>query len=243
MQKTVKFGFYISGKSRRLYKFLMQTDNRTLESIKLIISDEEIQPELKKILEEKGIAYRETEFYKLPGDTKEKGRIFSDYMLELFTEYEIGYCFSFGLHILSGELLQKYEYRLINFHPSVLPMFSGKNAIDRAVKDGNIFLAGNTAHFIDESIDAGKIIMQSIVPLQAFLDADHDYDVILDMQLDMIKQLMFVINNDRLRIIDGRVKILGADYQQKVIYPLVTDRRQEKENAIYLYDEPGNKTV
>ena len=110
-------------------------------------------------------------------------------MLELFEEYNIDYMFSFGSHILSGELLKKYENRLINFHPSILPMFPG------------------------------KIIMQSVIPIQAFWES-NDYDVVLDIQIEMLNKLIIVLNEDRL-IVDGKPIIKGADYSKGIIFPRI----------------------
>ena len=61
---------------------------------------------------------------------------------------------------MKNPLIQKYDKRIINFHPSILPSFKGLNAIDQELKAKVRFL-GNTAHFIDEGIDSGEIIIQS----------------------------------------------------------------------------------
>lgn len=214
------FGFYISGKSMRLYKFLMRLDDHNFEKIKLVISDAKIDTKLRDILDDKKICYIEKDFCEFPEGTQgQKNQMFSDFMLDALIDNKVDYVFSFGSHILSGELLQKYKYRMINFHPSILPMFPGKYAIDRAAACENIFLLGNTAHFIDEGVDSGKIIMQSIIPVQAFLETG--YDIVLDMQVEMLEKLIFLIENDRLRLVDDRVNILGADYQYGMVFPRI----------------------
>ncbi|MCH5270272.1 MAG: hypothetical protein J1E83_05930 [Lachnospiraceae bacterium] len=117
-------------------------------------------------------------------------------------------------------MLERYEYRLINFHPALLPLYPGSKAIDQAVKQGNTLLVGNTAHFIDSGMDTGTVIMQSVIPLQAFLDS-NDYDSVLDLQIDMLNKLIYILVNDRLEIINGRVHIQGADYARSAIYPYI----------------------
>lgn len=217
----MKFGFYISGKSGRLIKFLQQASKEVLLQIGIVISEYELQEEMLSLMEEKNIRYIVFEYRDLSGHTnKEKNLALSNLMLETLIRHKIDYCFSFGAHILAGELLERYEYRIINFHPALLPLYPGNNAIDQAVKQGNTLLVGNTAHFIDSGMDTGKVIMQSVIPLQAFLDS-NDYDSVLDLQIDMLNKLIYVLGNDRLEIINGRVHIHGADYTGSAIYPYI----------------------
>ena len=142
----------------------------------------------------------------------------SNFILERLEKNTIDYMFSFGSHILSGELLERYSYKLINFHPAILPMFPGVKSIDQAVNYGNVLLVGNTAHFIDAGMDTGKIIMQSVIPVKHFLDT-QDYDVVLDLQIEMLNKLIRVIDDNRLRVINDKVIIDGADYSRNVIFP------------------------
>lgn len=93
----------------------------------------------------------------------------SNNLLQVLREYEIDYCFSFGAHILKGKLLEEYENRIINFHPSLLPAYPGIKSIDRAIAD-KVNLLGNTVHFIDAGMDTGPIIMQSVIPSVAFYE-------------------------------------------------------------------------
>lgn len=215
----MRYAFYISGSSGRLFKFLKQAKKEDKKSIKLVISDYKVSEELKDVLEEEDIYYIIIEYSRLGGITnREKNHNLSNIIKDTFDKFEIDYCFSFGSHLLCGELLKKYQNRIINFHPSILPLFPGIKAIDQAVEKGNIFLAGNTAHFIDNGMDTGMIIMQSVIPLNIFLDT-NDYDVILDMQIEMLNQLFAILNKNRLQIINGRVIIIGADYSTGKIFP------------------------
>lgn len=217
----MNIGFYVSGKSNRLFKFLNQADEKIISSIKIVVSEYEIENELKGILKQKKIAYSVYEYKELPGNNnKEKNLELSNHIMEELDKNDIDYCFSFGRHLLSGELLKKYNHRLINFHPALLPMYPGGKAIDQAVEHGNTFLVGNTAHFIDAGMDTGVIIMQSVIPLQAFL-AEKDYNVVLDIQIDMLNKLMEVLADGRLSMKNGRAIIEGADYMRSSIFPKV----------------------
>ena len=96
----------------------------------------------------------------------------------------VRYMFCFGTAILKKPLIEFYKDSIINFHPSLLPSFPGLNAIDQALDYGVKYL-GNTAHFIDEGIDTGKILLQNIIELEKY----NDYDDVLDLQLEMYQNL------------------------------------------------------
>lgn len=217
----MKFGVYISGNSMRLKKFLEHSDNQTLKNITLVLSDKCIKESYALLLREADIDYSVREYSVIAGDNnKEKNARLSDWILQELENNQIDYCFSFGEHLLSGELLDKYKNRIINFHPAILPMYPGLNAVDQAVNQGNTFLVGNTAHFIDSGMDTGPIIMQTVIPIRAF-QITSDYDVILDLQIDMLKQLIQLLKNDRIHVEKNSVLIDGANYMQSASFPYI----------------------
>lgn len=66
------------------------------------------------------------------------------------------------MRILSKEFVEKYEGKIINIHPSLLPLYKGGHAIEDAFNDGkNIF--GATVHYVVAEIDSGEIIIQDTV--------------------------------------------------------------------------------
>lgn len=68
------------------------------------------------------------------------------------------------LRILSKELIRSYENRIINIHPSILPLYGGKGMyglyVHEAVFEKKEEYTGATVHFVTEEIDGGKIILQ-----------------------------------------------------------------------------------
>jgi phosphoribosylglycinamide formyltransferase 1 len=111
-------------------------------------------------------------------------------------------------------LLNKYNYRLINFHPSILPSYKGIAAIDQALGN-NALLLGNTAHFVSEELDAGAIIMQSIMPAAEFTD----YDQVLNMQIPMLNQLVNWFAENRIEVTGNKVTVKGASYKLDSFIP------------------------
>ena len=68
-------------------------------------------------------------------------------------------CLAGYMRIIGKELLSKYEGIIINTHPSLLPSFRGKDAIEQAMEFG-VKVYGITIHYVDSSLDGGKIIAQ-----------------------------------------------------------------------------------
>jgi phosphoribosylglycinamide formyltransferase-1 len=79
------------------------------------------------------------------------------------------------------------------------------NAIDQALKS-SVKLLGNTAHFIDEGIDTGPIIMQTVIARDAF----RHYDDVLDLQTDMLKTIWELLDQNLIDIENNSVRINGA---------------------------------
>lgn len=67
--------------------------------------------------------------------------------------------------MLSKEFVNRYKGRIINIHPSLLPAFKGAQAIKDAF-DFGVKVTGVTAHFVDEKMDNGPVILQSAVKIE-----------------------------------------------------------------------------
>ena len=63
------------------------------------------------------------------------------------------------MRIIGPTLLSKYENRILNIHPSLLPMYKGMDAVGQALKD-NATITGVTVHYVDSGMDTGSIIKQ-----------------------------------------------------------------------------------
>ena len=63
------------------------------------------------------------------------------------------------MEILGGEFIRRFEGRIVNVHPSLLPAFPGLAPIEQALAHG-VKVMGVTVHFVDEGVDSGPIILQ-----------------------------------------------------------------------------------
>jgi len=70
------------------------------------------------------------------------------------------------MRILGPPFVRRYEGRMLNIHPSLLPAFPGLHT-HRRVLEAGCRLSGATVHFVTSDLDLGPIVMQSMVPVQA----------------------------------------------------------------------------
>jgi phosphoribosylglycinamide formyltransferase 1 len=206
----MKYGFYVSGSGTRLKLYLRSRlfQNNKNSQVAFVLIDNKTNSELETLCRQLRISFFQYSYKELALKGKNQNKYISDKLLELLDTTVSSYGFIFGGRILQGVLLTKYKYKLINFHPSILPSYKGIDAIDRAL-DNNALLLGNTAHFVSEELDAGAIIMQSIMPAAEFTD----YDQVLNMQIPMINQLVNWFADNRIEVTNNKVTVKGASYK------------------------------
>jgi len=73
-------------------------------------------------------------------------------------------CLAGYMRVLSADFVGRYRGRMINIHPSLLPLFPGLHTHERALAAG-VKIHGASVHFVTESVDEGPIIAQAAVPV------------------------------------------------------------------------------
>ena len=79
-------------------------------------------------------------------------------------------CLAGFMKVLSKDFVTKWNNKIINIHPSLLPAFKGLNTHERAIRK-KVKFSGCTVHFADKNIDSGKIIDQEVVRILKSDDA------------------------------------------------------------------------
>lgn len=74
-------------------------------------------------------------------------------------------CLAGFMRIMSSEFIKHYKGRILNIHPAILPSFPGLHSQKQAIEYG-VKYAGCTVHFVDEGVDTGPIILQSVVKVK-----------------------------------------------------------------------------
>jgi phosphoribosylglycinamide formyltransferase-1 len=80
-------------------------------------------------------------------------------------------CLAGYMRLLSPAFIGAYPERILNIHPSLLPVFPGLDAQQQAI-DYGVRVSGCTVHFVDEVCDHGPILMQASVPVNDTDDAE-----------------------------------------------------------------------
>lgn len=68
------------------------------------------------------------------------------------------------MRILSAEFVRHYQGRLLNIHPSLLPLYKGLHTHRRALEAGDAE-HGCSVHFVTEELDGGPLVVQAVVPV------------------------------------------------------------------------------
>lgn len=89
-------------------------------------------------------------------------------IIELLTENQIDFIVLAGfMCILSAQFTKKYDHRVINIHPSLIPSFCGEGyyglRVHKAALEKGVKVTGATVHFVNEIPDGGEIILQKAV--------------------------------------------------------------------------------
>ena len=92
-------------------------------------------------------------------------------------------CLAGYMRIVGSVLLVAYRGRIINIHPSLLPAFKGAHAVEDAVAYG-VKVFGITIHYVDETLDGGRIIAQRAFPYEGDDPAEvHRLGQVIEHQL------------------------------------------------------------
>jgi phosphoribosylglycinamide formyltransferase-1 len=97
------------------------------------------------------------------------------------------------MKILSSKFIHSLPYNsIINLHPSLLPAFQGKDAIEQALNYG-VKYTGITIHYVDEGIDTGMIIDQAILSIK-----EDDTPITLQARIKIIEHDLYPLTIKRL---------------------------------------------
>lgn len=119
------------------------------------------------------------------------------------------------MRILSAEFIARFEGRLLNIHPSLLPMFPGLKTHERALAEG-IKIHGCTVHFVTADLDHGPIVIQAAVPVRADDTPDALAARVLAQEHRIYPQAIRWFAEGRLAIRDGRVNLKDDSASQSV---------------------------
>ncbi|MGO4438498.1 phosphoribosylglycinamide formyltransferase [Rhizobium sp. RAF56] len=117
-------------------------------------------------------------------------------------------CLAGYMRLLTAAFIQRYEGRIINIHPSLLPLFPGLHTHQRAI-DAGMRIAGCTVHFVTEGMDEGPVIGQAAVPVLAGDDPETLAARVLTIEHQLYPQALKLFAEGRVAMKDGKAVSAG----------------------------------
>lgn len=138
---------------------------------------------------------------------------FADAMIDVLEAKDIDLIVLAGyLVIIPEKLINKYENRIINIHPSLIPSFCGDGfyglKVHEALLERGCKVTGATVHFVDAGTDTGPIILQKAVYVETGDTASVLQKRVMEQaEWKILPQAIDMIANDKVTIVDNRVVI------------------------------------
>ena len=114
------------------------------------------------------------------------------------------------MRILSGSFIKRFYPNIINIHPSLLPSFPGLNAQAQAHNYG-VKITGCTVHIVNESVDAGPIIIQAAIGVNEDDTEEQLSERILEKEHIILPMAIKLWSEDRIKLHGRKVKIVGQE--------------------------------
>lgn len=117
------------------------------------------------------------------------------------------------LSILGKELVEKYANKIINIHPSLIPLFCGDGfygkKVHTAVLASGMKVTGATAHFVNEITDGGAIILQKAVSIEQGDNEDIlQYRVMRQAEWEILPKAVSLFCEGRIKINGNKTEII-----------------------------------
>ena len=116
-------------------------------------------------------------------------------------------CLAGFMRILSDWFARKWEGRLVNIHPSLLPSFKGVHVHEQALQAG-VRISGCTVHFVVPALDAGPIIAQAAVPVELGDTPDTLAARVLEQEHRLYPEALKLLAEGKVRLENGRAVFL-----------------------------------
>lgn len=116
------------------------------------------------------------------------------------------------LKLIPAFLVEKFENRIINIHPALLPSFGGKGMygmnVHKAVFDSSAKVSGATVHFVNQEYDKGKIIAQRCVDISGVDSPEEIAERVLSIEHQLLPLVIKKFAQNKIKIKDNRVLVL-----------------------------------
>ena len=121
------------------------------------------------------------------------------------------------MRILSDRFVQRYQDRLMNIHPSLLPAFPGLGTHARALQEG-IKIHGCTVHFVTAQLDHGPIVIQAAIPVAPDDTEETLAARVLEQEHRIYPQAVRWFMEDRIRLNGNQIEVTGTSVNGAALY-------------------------
>ena len=115
------------------------------------------------------------------------------------------------LSILDGKILDEFENRIINIHPSLIPSFCGPGMyglkVHEAAIEYGVKYSGCTVHYVNSKVDGGAILLQEAVPVYFEDNAETLQKRILEKEHILLPKAIKLISEGKVEFVNNKVKI------------------------------------
>ena len=141
----------------------------------------------------------------------EKGTPDEEQLLDLLAEYDADLiALARYMRILSPDVVFRYESRIINVHPSLLPAFPGASAYMQAIEEG-VRIAGVTAHYVTTDLDQGPIITQRAFNVPDDATEEELQQIGQPLEAEALIEAIKLHLNDEVTVHRGRTKLRNPE--------------------------------
>ena len=127
------------------------------------------------------------------------------------------------MRLLTEDFCNMFKNKIMNIHPSLLPKFAGgmDKDVHQEVLDAKEKITGCTLHFVDESVDAGPIIMQKEVKIEKDETVDSLKEKVQKAEQKIILKAIKLFSEGKIKVEGNKVIIFGDENGLQTKYCLV----------------------
>jgi phosphoribosylglycinamide formyltransferase-1 len=118
-------------------------------------------------------------------------------------------CLAGFMRLLTAEFVGRWQERMLNIHPALLPSFKGLDTHKRALETG-VKLHGATVHFVVPEMDSGPIVAQGAVAVQEDDTEDTLATRVIKVEHRLYPLALRLLAEGRITVVAGRCRIAGA---------------------------------
>lgn len=139
---------------------------------------------------------------------------YNDSILDELIKEEIDYIVLAGyLKMIGRQIVDRFNNKIINVHPALLPAFGGKGMyghyVHEAVFNRGVKLSGATVHLVNNEYDAGPIVLQKSVSIEQAQNPEEIAEKVLKIEHEIFPKAVELLVGDRITVDKLRVQIKG----------------------------------